>query len=1012
MKFSLSHVLMTVITSAAALHLALAHADDGGRQLQFARGLYARAQWAAASQEFESLLKQHPDHPERAQITFYLGEALVQQRRYGDAEKCFQDYLNLDPDGPYRKQALFRIAECAFLGNAPSAQEKLKSFSDTFPNDRLNALILAYRGQTLLKEQKAKEAESLFRNSLERFPEEASRDASRLGLARSLEKLGRTEEAERYYLALASKPQSPAATEAKYRLASLQYAQQRYTPALESFAELDSIPASNPWAANARLGKGWTLMKLGRHGEAAKGFEELTGNASVAVQAWYWLGLCRKAEKDWTGATEALLAGEAKLAEEQEKVVKPGSAGNVTTTALLFHAGDAQLAAGDLAAARRHLDRAIKFAAPDDDWLEDAHRASVQTSIRLKDYSVARKDAERFLGERPGSPVSADLLRLLARIQMEQDDFDAAGDTLARLQKASGSTKGSVEDAYLLALCHQGQGRNEAALEALQPVLSQATGKLAADAHLVEASLLVALKRYEDALKVLRVLQGDPKAGEERSQTLALMAICNAHLGHGDESLRLYEEAFVGGRETGTLRWDTAEQIAETALNAKQYDRAESLYRKLIEGDVEEPRKQRALVGLAWVQHNRSDNEAAEATLAKVLGGGLKSDVAVEALYLRGRVYRELGQLEAACQAFEQLLSEAPKSEYVREAMWELGQLNEKLGHSDRAAAAYDKIRNLVPPHSRLPDALYSLAWIRQDEGKVEAAASEFREVFAKHRTSPYWAHAALALSQLEFDAGRGAEAEAILEELLANEHVEPIRDRALYLAGQIAFSTGHWQQSRKTFERLVKECPGSDLAETAAFAAAEAAFHAKDSDSIALFESISAGSKNLASAFRATVPMRLAQLYAEAERWDDAMTIVDTFAENHPDFAQQFEMDYVRGRCLAARAMFAEARQAYEKVIRSSNGENTETAAKAQLMIAETYFHQRRYEEAYRAYMQVEVLYAYPELQSAAMLQAAKCQELLGHSQVAAGLYRQLVENYAETTAAQKAAVRLNHED
>ena len=120
-------------------------------------------------------------------------------------------------------------------------------------------------------------------------------------------------------------------------------------------------------------------------------------------------------------------------------------------------------------------------------------------------------------------------------------------------------------------------------------------------------------------------------------------------------------------------------------------------------------------------------------------------------------------------------------------------------------------------------------------------------------------------------------------------------------------------------------------------------------------FEQLLAKDKDLAGPVRATASMRLAQLYAEAGRWDDAMTIVESFGTDHPDFAQQYELDYVHGRCLAARALFSEARQAYEKVIRSSTGENTETAAKAQLMIAETFFHQRRYEDAYRAYMQVK---------------------------------------------------------
>ena len=111
------------------------------------------------------------------------------------------------------------------------------------------------------------------------------------------------------------------------------------------------------------------------------------------------------------------------------------------------------------------------------------------------------------------------------------------------------------------------------------------------------------------------------------------------------------------------------------------------------------------------------------------------------------------------------------------------------------------------------------------------------------------------------------------------------------------------------------------------------------------------------------------------------------------------------------SRALFAEARQAYEQVIRSPSGEHTETAAKAQLMIAETFFHQRDYAGAFRAYMQVEVLYDYPELQSAALMQAGKCRQLQGNSEAAADLFRQTLKSYPGTRAAEQAALQLQRE-
>lgn len=1004
MRFRRSLVLMVAVL--ATTHLEPVVADDGSRQYQFAKGLYAREQWEAASKEFESFLRDHSDHAEAAKAEFYLAEALVQNRRFADAAKRFQHYLETAPEEGFRKQALFRVAECGFLGNMPTAQQALETFSAAFPDDRLNGTVLAYRGQLALRQGKAEEAEALFRQAIERFPGAIAQDECRLGLARALELGGHPEDAERYYMALASKPNSPTAIEAKYRLASLRYARQEYASALEAFAELDQIPRSNPRAASAGLGKGWTLMKLGRMSDAAKVFGELAKQPAVAVQALYWLGLCQKAEKDWAGATKSLLAAAARLSEESA-ADKASSAGEVTRTAALFHAGDIQLAAGNLQEARRLFDQAIASAQPDERWLGDAQRAAVQTSVLLKDYDRARGDAERFLRDRSEGQATADLLRLLARAQLEQDDFEAAEQTLSRLGDGEPGSDETLENAYLLALACQGREDYEKALNVLQPVVQNGSGKLAADARLVEASLLIALKRYEKALESLAKYQAKAGSEADQPQALALTAVCHAQLGRDEEALRLYRQAFGDGAESGTLRWDTAEQIAETALNEKKYDQAEAMYRSMIEGGVKDDRKRRAMVGLAWTQHGRGENEAAASTLA----GLGEAEVSAETLYLSGRVFRELGQTEPACQSLEKLIRDHPETDYGRDALWDLAQLYEQSKRPDQAAALYEKIVGLGPSHNRHVDALYNLAWLRQDEGKTKEAASLFRQIYTQHHGCSYWAHAALSLAQDELDAQRQVEAAAILEKVLNDDRGKQVRDRALYLAGQMEFAAGRWQQARQKFEQLVSECPESDLIQKAAFAAAEAAFHEKAPGSSALFERLLAENEDLADSFRATARMRLAQLYAEASRWDDAMSIADTFAADHPGFAQQYELDYVRGRCLAARAMFNEARQAYEKVIRSASGEKTETAAKAQLMIAETYFHQKRYVDAYRAYMKVEILYDYPELQAAALLQAGKCEELQNHPDRAAELYELVVKNYRNTRVAKEAASRLPKE-
>lgn len=1004
MRSSYSPVNILVIALLVALPAAGYAADAGSEIYRFAKGLYARQQWEAAAEEFENFLRQEPKHPEAGQAEFYLGEALVQLHRYDEASRRFAHCLAVQPDGSFRKQTLFRIGECEFLAGQPDAERRLAAFSEAFPDDRLNGLVLNYRGQEALRHGDASRAETFFRQALDRFHDRPFQDECRLGLARSLESLGQAEEAGRYYLALAAKPNSPAAIEAKYRLGALQYAEHQYSAALDTFSDFDEIEASNPWAASAALGRGWALMKLDRHPEAAEVFQQLRDHPRVAIQARYWLGLCRKAQKDWTGAAQALRHAAEQFQRESAKETGVRSADNVTETAIFFHAGDAELAADNLETAQHHFEQAISLGRQGDPWLDEARRALVQTSLRRDDLSRARRDAEHFLAEWPESPATPDLLRLLARIQLEQKDFAGAECSLCRLDDATSDKPDTSDDAYLLALSYQGQGRFEKALETLQPVLADGVGDLAADARLVEASLLTALRRYDEALQTLTThcTQSDP------GQVLALSAICHAKLGNREQAIQAYQEAAASGPDTTQLRCDAAEQIAQASLDAEEFDRAETLYREILAQTDDSQRKDRALVGLAWTQQGRKDLAAADATLAQVVDHEAAEPVLAEAWFLRGRVLQELGKSELACQAYQQVLDAHHGSDYGPEAIWNVAQLQERLGRPDEAAACYQKILDRGAAAEHRAGALYNLAWIRRQEGQPEKADSHFREIVAAHRDSPYWAHASLSVAQHDLDAGRSDEAQRTLDEVLKDEQGQAVRDRALYLAGQIAFASAAWREARQRFEQVASECPRSELVGVSAFAAAEAAFQANDGDTLALFERIVAQSDGLNPALRATARMRLAQLYAEASRWDEASEIAESFAENHPDFAQQYELDYVRGRCRAARALFAEAREAYGKVLNTPAAERTETAAKAQLMIAETFFHQRRYGEAYRAYMQVEVLYAYPELQAAALLQAGKCRQLQGDPAAAERLYQQVLDNYPGSRAALQAARQL----
>ena len=150
------------------------------------------------------------------------------------------------------------------------------------------------------------------------------------------------------------------------------------------------------------------------------------------------------------------------------------------------------------------------------------------------------------------------------------------------------------------------------------------------------------------------------------------------------------------------------------------------------------------------------------------------------------------------------------------------------------------------------------------------------------------------------------------------------------------------------------------------------------------------------------------AQILAQEGRWSDALALASTISDRFPAFRQQYEADYLMGRCLASQGRFSEAREAYQRVTNSPHGAKTETAAMAQWMIGETYFHQQDYHQATPAYLRVEIVHDFPDWQAAGLLQAGKCHELQLDPKAAIQLYARLLKQYPDTPFRDEASRRL----
>jgi TolA-binding protein len=971
-------------------------AEEGDEQYDEAAGLYARHEWRLAADSLHTFLEKYPGHSRQVQAVFFLAESLLQLESYDRAAQRYQEYVRRQPEGRFARTALFRAAESVyFLNRAAEAKAEFQRFRKKYPNDRLNSYVLAYLGSIAQEEGDAVGAEGWFRQCLDGYPDGRMQDECRLGLARALEKQAKNDQAERYYQALALKTASPLAAESQFRLGALEYAGGKYAAAARTLEAFETLFPGSPWLANARLGRGWTLLQLDRPAEAATALEKVVADPKLGIEARYWLGVALKAQKNWPAAAKTFL--EALAADPKHSLA----------VELRYRAGEALLHADDFAGAVEQFNRVLSDD-PRGRWAEQALWGRVQAALRTKDHAAVDRDAAGFARQFPQSGLRADVERMSGRSLVERRRFQEAAEKLGPAVAAASKQDPRLEERCLLALAYEGLERRREGLDVLAPVIAAAAEPLASDARFTQASLLVALGRFEEAIAPLEGFLAARPTGDRSVQALAQLAVSCARAKRLDKAKARFAE-LVQRHPDAPLLATTAEQLADAAYEAGDTEWSGRLFGWLSSNGHAADRQARGLSGLGWTQYRAGRLAEAAATFDDVLRRQPPPALAAEAALIRGRILQQLGQNEGALAMYERVIRQHADAPQAPEALWAAARLHDTLKQPQQAAALYQRLDRRFPEFAQRDAVLYHWAWAAADLGQKERSAALFQRLCREQPQSKFCPDALFRLAQAAAEAKDYPQADRLAAALLDGRASGPLRENALYLSGQAALGREKWDAAERSLKTLLAEFPDSKLKSMAELGIAESMFRRGEMAPAAeRLRRLSAETAWRDPSGPALVRLRLAQCLGQQQQWKQAYELLENFPRDYPRFEEQYEVDYLRGRCLADRADFDAARDAYRNTIRSPQGAKTETAAKAQLMIAESFFHQKNYEAALREYLRAEMGYAYPAIQAAALMQAAKCHELLGEWKQAVESYNRLLQTYPAATLVGEARERV----
>ena len=140
-------------------------------------------------------------------------------------------------------------------------------------------------------------------------------------------------------------------------------------------------------------------------------------------------------------------------------------------------------------------------------------------------------------------------------------------------------------------------------------------------------------------------------------------------------------------------------------------------------------------------------------------------------------------------------------------------------------------------------------------------------------------------------------------------------------------------------------------------------------------------------------------------ETWQKDLDPLDQLVKDFPDTRYLPEALYERGWALQNLGRSDEAQGEYQQVLAKSNAE---PAARAQFMIGEIQFQQKKYAEAVKSFYTVLSNYPYPQWQADAAYEAAKCFEVLHKRSQAVKLYQELIDKFPQSDKVSAAKSRI----
>lgn len=1013
-KLTLSKSLLVVALTMLCPCVAAA---DENSDFRAAAAFFRAQRWQYAADDFQKFLQDYPNSERAPLARLYVGLCLNSLEEYSAARTNLQQFLKAAPDNRNAADARYRIGECSYyLKDYDATIQQLTSYLEKHDGHQLNSWGRLLLGESLNQKGRFVEAQETLTPILAVARKDGILDDVEFALGVSLQGQDKNEEAADEFQKLVDRKSIRFQHRGLARLGMMAFANKDYAKASEFYDRLVQDHPQKPGATTAALQSGIANYQLGNFEAAVERFNKIPADDAASGYGRLWTGLALTK----TGQiTEARKVFEDAFQQTTDSAL---------SAELMFRRAELEMLDKQMPAAiAMYKDLADRW--PTSRYVNQSLFNVADLQLEQGNIKEAEEAVQRLLNAAPEKANDPDLLTVRGRLMLKQNRIPEAIKVLTEAADDPSATpaQSRIRTYHLVRALHQA-GQHQDVLDQVKPLAADLDANT--DSNVAAMLSLAAISSLElndnqaalDLANRFIRLSPDVMTQADALTARAIAASRTNDFNSARADLQILTNTFTKVPST----WIAVLQSAEAAWAAKQYSESAEFFDLAIGKETVPRIRLMALSGAGW-SYFRLDNPAkAKDRLQQLIMDYPTANETTEGRYLLGRIFVDEQNDQAAAEQFKVVFATLKDSlketdqkpddvRYLFSSGRYFAQLQSRLNRINEANATWKELAQLFDQSAKLDQILDEWAGTNLQAANFEESDRIYRTLLDRFPDSPFAGQARLSLAESQMQNDNLQPALDEFNAILANQnYAAREKSAALYHIIDIHAARQQWDTVSTLATQFLNDFPDHERTADIQLLSAEALVNQKQfqqaNAQLTLLRRAIGNGELPRSDWMGRVWVLLAEVALAEKQYADVDQIAAEMIRIFPKSKWLFQIRFLQGRRWKSQAPpdFALARQYFQEVTSDESVQGTETAARSQFLIAETYLLQQDFENAAREYHRVHLIYSVPEWQARSLFQAAACEERLNKPTEAIRSYSELADQFPNHDLVTKAKERL----